>query len=1057
MRFLRSSFAIAVIAFAGLNAEEINAPAQPAPRTNQSLNSTMSPAIPATQPETPSDSGKVKLYHYPPFSLSGLKISESEQVAYFHKISRTATTPIDMYMTGLLYEEGQGVSKDDKAALQWYQKSAALGGTLAMIKIGQFYSSGRGGLKEDHGLEMQWYEKAVAFGDPQALTEIGIYHQNREGNYSSAMEWYQKAAIGGNPDAMYCIGFNYENGWGVDRNVPVAITWYQKSATQGSTDAQKALERLGVNFTPTTLILPASVATPLIELTKSGMTSTTSSVIPQDDEQSHLQEGKTLEDRRDFNGAIIEYNKAIEMDPKDPTAYENRASAKRKNDDDGGAISDYGKAIEINPTDVTAYKARASAKEMVNDIAGAISDYSKAIEINPKDATAYEGRGWEKLTWGYNPAAAIPDFTQAIALNPNDAEAYSGRASSKIDLGNLDGGIEDYNEAITLNPNDTTSYNGRAKAELAERKFNSAISDCTHAISLSLAGIDMGLDLFDSYIGRGKVKFAQSDYDGAIADFNLALGCKVILFPGAAYHQRGLAKSLKGNIDGALADYDLAIQSSLDSKLPATTILFETYADRGYENLLKGDNDGAISDENAAIAYYTKGHKSLRAYYLEDIEETTYCAAAYNCSGIARQRNKDLSGATTDFSKAIELSKEYAEAFYNRGLVENAQRMFDAAISDFSKVIEIDPKNAEAYSGRGYANYYRKEFSQAYINFRKAADLGSVRGQRMVGLFYLTGTGVSKNYGESFKWYQRAAYQGDAESQYRSGQLYFNGAGVAKDQLEALAWVNIAAATGKQDFLRFRAYLEYILGQQAALIAQQRSKEILQSIRAEKEHGVTAESAPQAGDQPNATGTGVFITNDGAILTAAHVVKGARAIKVVTQQGIKVATVTSIDIANDVALLHCDGTFQAVPIKDSGSIKLGQSVFTIGFPDVQLQGFSPKMTRGEISSETGIQDDPRDWQISVPVQPGNSGGPLFDEEGNVIGIVVAKLDAAITAKVTGALPEDVNYAVKSSYALVLLQPSQQHLLPDFKPPNTPDKIEDVVGRVQNSVVLILVY
>src|ERR1039457_7599797 len=70
--------------------------------------------------------------------------------------------------------------------------------------------------------------------------------------------------------------------------------------------------------------------------------------------------------------------------------------------------------------------------------------------------------------------------------------------------------------------------------------------------------------------------------------------------------------------------------------------------------------------------------------------------------------------------------------------------------------------------------------------------------------------------------------------------------------------------------------------------------------------------------------------------------------------------------------------------------------------------------QGEIASLSGAGDGPRYFQISVPVQPGNSGGALVDEHGNVIGIVSAKLDEAAALTASGSLPENVNYAVKSS-------------------------------------------
>ena len=83
------------------------------------------------------------------------------------------------------------------------------------------------------------------------------------------------------------------------------------------------------------------------------------------------------------------------------------------------------------------------------------------------------------------------------------------------------------------------------------------------------------------------------------------------------------------------------------------------------------------------------------------------------------------------------------------------------------------------------------------------------------------------------------------------------------------------------------------------------------------------------------------------------------------------------------------GNFLHCPFHPAGRRNLGGTVATVGFPDIGLQGFAPKLAKGEIASLSGAGDDPRYFQISAPVQPGNSGGALVDERGNVIGIVSA--------------------------------------------------------------------
>ena len=131
------------------------------------------------------------------------------------------------------------------------------------------------------------------------------------------------------------------------------------------------------------------------------------------------------------------------------------------------------------------------------------------------------------------------------------------------------------------------------------------------------------------------------------------------------------------------------------------------------------------------------------------------------------------------------------------------------------------------------------------------------------------------------------------------------------------------------------------------------------------------------------------------------------------------------------------------------------------FAGVRAQGACARPSRGKSRlgsrTSTGAGDDPRYFQISVPVQPGNSGGALVDERGNVIGIVSAKLGASVALAASGALPENVNYAVKSSLLLSFLE-SVPDVNAKLKTPNTGDeKFEDVVKSAQDAAVLVLVY
>jgi S1-C subfamily serine protease len=223
-----------------------------------------------------------------------------------------------------------------------------------------------------------------------------------------------------------------------------------------------------------------------------------------------------------------------------------------------------------------------------------------------------------------------------------------------------------------------------------------------------------------------------------------------------------------------------------------------------------------------------------------------------------------------------------------------------------------------------------------------------------------------------------------------------------------------------------------------------------------------------------ASGTGFFITEDGYLVTNFHVVKDAKKVKVKNASGVYPAEVVHVDRDNDLALLKVSGKFNPLPISKDEP-QLGEAVFTIGFPNIVVQGTEPKYTDGKISSLTGVRDDPKDYQISVPVQPGNSGGPLVDMNGNVIGVIVAKLNDLIALSSSGDLPQNVNYAVKDKYLNdFLAQFPEIHLnSTDSTSTNTllsvlgiaafkvnaaePISSGNVVQSVQQSVAIVLVY
>lgn len=169
------------------------------------------------------------------------------------------------------------------------------------------------------------------------------------------------------------------------------------------------------------------------------------------------------------------------------------------------------------------------------------------------------------------------------------------------------------------------------------------------------------------------------------------------------------------------------------------------------------------------------------------------------------------------------------------------------------------------------------------------------------------------------------------------------------------------------------------------------------------------------------SGSGFFLTEDGYLVTNHHVVRKAKKVMIRHEGKEYPATIVKWDESNDLAILKVEGRFKSLPLASSADVKLGQGVFTVGYPNPPDQGVSPKMTDGRISSLMGLRDSASNFQISVPIQPGNSGGPLVNEKGLTIGVVVSTLNPGYALRNTGTLPQNVNFAVKSDYILVLVK------------------------------------
>jgi S1-C subfamily serine protease len=180
-------------------------------------------------------------------------------------------------------------------------------------------------------------------------------------------------------------------------------------------------------------------------------------------------------------------------------------------------------------------------------------------------------------------------------------------------------------------------------------------------------------------------------------------------------------------------------------------------------------------------------------------------------------------------------------------------------------------------------------------------------------------------------------------------------------------------------------------------------------------------------DRPGAAGrvsvgSGVVVAGDGMVLTNQHVVDGCAGIAVVDSEKNRApAKLVAADAKNDLALLRALKPFpKAATLRQGVQIQAGEAVTVVGYPLVDILGAEPNVTFGYVSATAGPKGDSSSFQISAPIHKGNSGGPILDQNGNVIGVVASKLNALAVARSSGDLPQNISFGIKGEVAQLFL-------------------------------------
>jgi S1-C subfamily serine protease len=354
----------------------------------------------------------------------------------------------------------------------------------------------------------------------------------------------------------------------------------------------------------------------------------------------------------------------------------------------------------------------------------------------------------------------------------------------------------------------------------------------------------------------------------------------------------------------------------------------------------------------------------------------------------------------------------------------------------------------------------RRDVHGGIADLRRAAGLGSAYADEQLGLLFWQGVLVVRDPTRAVPMLRKAAIKGRPLSEHLLAEAYGEGQGVAGNLFTAAIWAIRAAADAgpaqRQTYgvARDRALARLPGGEaaRARIIAADRKDSLAVT------HTVTATpTAPTVPSTPHSDtlATGFFVTDGGLVLTDAHGTNDCATIRIIPSGAVVAAdaTIVASDPVNDLALLKTSLTgTQPVPFRKDRPIRAGDGVVVLGYPLPNVLSREVNVTVGNISAMAGERGDTRYLQMTAPIQIGNSGGPLLDMSGDVIGVVARKLNAMEVQKLYGDMPENVNFATRARYARQFLTDNGIRYR---TAPSTPTRsAADIADAMRKSIVLV---
>lgn len=527
----------------------------------------------------------------------------------------------------------------------------------------------------------------------------------------------------------------------------------------------------------------------------------------------YLNRGISRFNKLDFDSALEDFNKAIELDPKSVHAYHYRGAAYAHKERYDLAIKDYDKAIELDPKFVTPYSDKGLAYYRAGDYGRAIEETNKALEINPGAGFVYLRRGMIYQAKG-DTEQAEKDYDKAVSLDsrlksgveqikrsgglmpslynkedikdPASAQGYYVRGVSRFNKGDFSAALEDFNRAVEMDPKNAQYRFYRGAVYANTNKHDLAIKEYDGIIEIAPA-------FSAAYCDKGFVYYQMGDYDKAMEWTNKAIELSENNNASASHYLR------RGMIHKAMAEADFDKAAELNPAMKQAVEYTRGQKGNVYEDKRKMQKENAIKEAvnaakadlrqiEVAIEMWARDNKAKRGdkctlnnlvpTYIKKMPVCPVEGAEYN--GPACRKGEFIVGEPVncwvpDTSKSGGLSfiwlndlpgsepKTSAE-YYNRGFYYLRENNHDAALSDFSKAIEMDPKYVRAYFFRAKAYDQKGESEMAVKEYDKITKMDPkfARAYLMKGHYYRNLGDYSKALEEYEKTARLDPLEGDA-------------------------------------------------------------------------------------------------------------------------------------------------------------------------------------------------------------------------------------------------------------------------------------------------------